>query len=297
MKLIFHRNYYLEVELDLTGTCNLSCPLCSRNYTHAQHMVHKNIRPLDEIIEQLNTFPNIERAFVAGQVSEPTLYPDFLDYLRYLKSRNIYIELYTNGSTRDQKFWRTLSNILDEDDQVHFTICGSTQELHETYRVGSSLSKILENVKAFRSDKNNDYCQFIRFEYNKDDESNVKKIEFSNHYSVGTEGDRFYNEKVKDPKIGIKPEDTRDRLIKWIFNNPSNTGVIKCKSIEDKKIYIDQNGKISACYIHYEYNPEHVFDGDRFNYEGILNFKYDKCMLCEEKTRYKIEKLGLDFVC
>ena len=24
-----------EIEMDLTGTCNLKCPLCTRNYVHA----------------------------------------------------------------------------------------------------------------------------------------------------------------------------------------------------------------------------------------------------------------------
>jgi len=292
------RDYFEEFEMDLTGVCNLSCPLCSRNYTHAQHMVYKNIRTLDEIKQQLDTFPNLKRTFLAGQVSEPTLYPDFLDYLRYLKRRNIYIELFTNGSTRDENFWREVAEILDDSDQIHFTICGSTQELHEKYRVGSNLQKLLSNAKAVRDIRSIDYCQFIRFIYNKDDLENVKKLGFTNFYVVDSEGDRLYNDKVVPENSSVRPLETRDRLIKWIFNNRCQKKCeIQCKSIEDRKIYIDQTGRISACYTHFEYHPENIFKGDDFDYTDILNFKYDNCFLCERKTKMFIEKMGLDFVC
>jgi len=293
------RDYFEEFELDLTGTCNLSCPLCTRNYAHAQDLVYKDQRPLKEITDQLDTFPNFKRTFLAGQISEPTLYKDFLDYLRYLKSRDIYIELYTNGSTKTPSFWKQVAEILEPSDQIHFTICGSTQELHSRYRVGSNLMMLMENVEAYQSvGKNNDYCQFIKFEYNKDDEENVQKFKFTNHYTVNTEGVRSKNEKMVEPLEGVKPEEIRDRTIKWLFDNrPTGNCEIQCKSIEDKKIYINQSGRISACYVHYEHESHHLFTGDEFDYTSILDFEFPDCFLCEKKTKYKIEKLGLDFVC
>lgn len=303
----FHKSYFEEFELDLSGTCNLSCPLCSRNYAHAQHMVYKNQRPLEEIITQLDTFPNLKRAFIAGQVSEPTMYKDFLNYLRYLKNRNIYIELFTNGSTRKPPFWREVGEILDESDQCHFTICGSTQELHERYRVGSDLERLLENARAFRSvGKKNDYMQFIKFEYNAEDENSpgMQKLydEFSHHYTVETEGIRRLNDKVVQPGEGVHPEDTRDRTIKWMYENRPTPDdgkqyEMKCKSLTDRKIYIDQKGRVSACYVHYEYEPQHTFEGDVFDYGPILNFEFKDCWACEKRCRFLIEKLGVDFIC
>jgi len=300
------REYFEEFELDLSGVCNLSCPLCTRNYVHAQHLVYKNQRPLEEITAQLDTFPNLKRAFVAGQVSEPTMYKDFLDYLRYLKSRNIYIELFTNGSTHKPSWWKKVGEILDETDQCHFTICGSTQELHEKYRVGSNLAKLLENAAGYRSaGKKNDYIQFIKFEYNADDENSegMQKLydTFSHHYTVETEGIRRLNDKVVPPLEGVKPEDQRDRAIKWMYDNRPVPGekdyTMECKSLVDKKIYINQSGEISACYVHYEYEPKHTFEGDIFNYAPILNFEFKDCWACESKCKYLIDKLGIDFIC
>jgi len=295
--MLIHRSNIEEFEMDLLGTCNLECPLCTRNYTHASHMLKPNTRPLKEIIRQLDTFPNLKRTFCAGAISEPTLHPEFLDYLRYLKSRDIYVELFTNGSTHNPKYWKEVAEILDDTDQVHFTICGSTQELHEKYRVNSSLDKILENAKALRSIKEIDYCQFIRFEYNKDDYENVLQMPFTFCYKVETEGIRRLNDKVKEVPDGVKPLENRDKIIKSLFKNPPKCGEIACKSLEDKKVFIDQFGNISACYIHKEFEPQHVFEGESFDYSSILAFNYKDCFLCEKRTRSLIEKMGLDFVC
>ena len=38
---------------------------------------------------------------LVGSMSEPTLYPHFLELIDYLKSRDIKIEICTNGDTRN----------------------------------------------------------------------------------------------------------------------------------------------------------------------------------------------------
>lgn len=43
---------------------------------------------------------------LVGSMSEPTLYPEFIPLVAYLKKRNIKIEICTNGDTRDDDFWK-----------------------------------------------------------------------------------------------------------------------------------------------------------------------------------------------
>ena len=45
-----------EIEMDLTGCCNLSCYICTRNFLHSRHMAEKNIRPMKDILRQIDTF-------------------------------------------------------------------------------------------------------------------------------------------------------------------------------------------------------------------------------------------------
>ena len=159
-----------EIEMDLTGTCNLKCYICTRNFVHSQHMVKPNIRTLAEIEDQVDTFKGLKRFFIAGTLSEPTLHPQFLEFIEYLNRKGILYEIYSNGNVHDNEWWKKLGEIVKPDCKVIFTVCGSTQELHEKYRVGSKLDDVLEHARAFRQNgKKNDYVQHILFEYNKED--------------------------------------------------------------------------------------------------------------------------------
>lgn len=294
-----------EMEMDLVGLCNLSCPLCTRNYAHADHMLSKNVRPIEEIIKQLDEYPNLQRFFIAGAVSEPTMYKYFMEFIDYLNSRDIYYEIFTNGNTHNEKWWEELGNKVPEKCFTAFTICGSNQEMHEKYRVGSSLDEILRHSRAYRkNNKKNDAIQTIRFEYNEKDLESPEfaKIinEFSELIAVETEGIRRRNEHVNEFEIDIKPLENRDKIIKQLFDNRPRPDdgkkyEIKCKSLSEKKVYVNQYGQVSACYIHAE-NEQDYF-GDVMDYGDILEFKYPDCFVCEKRTKTFIEKMGLDFVC
>ena len=88
------------VELELGSWCNLSCPLCQRSWVDAQHLIDKSTqRPIEDIIQQLNEFPNLKIITIAGIISEPTLYKNLFKLMEYITSRDVLFYLYTNGST------------------------------------------------------------------------------------------------------------------------------------------------------------------------------------------------------
>lgn len=303
------RDEILEVEMDLTGTCNLKCPLCTRNYAHAKHLLKRNIRSLDEIKAQLDTFKNLEIFYMAGNFSEPTLYPEIKDLCRYLVNRGIAVELFTNANNHDEEWWADLGTILVPDDRVFFTICGSTQELHEKYRVGSSLEEILRHHEAFISTNKHgiDAIQHIMFEYNREDfDSQAMQdiiAKFSRTNFVDTEGQRSINEYIREfDKSLIKPEEDRKRAIDALFNikpkpDDGKKYDIKCMSLRDKKVYIDQFGRISPCYGHAEHAGPGHFTGEKFDYSHVLNFEFYDCFKCEKRIQKFIDEMGLDFVC
>lgn len=307
--VVLKKSDILELEMDLTGTCNLKCPLCTRNYEHAKHLIKPNSRPLEEIIKQLEEFPNLEVFYMAGTISEPTLYKDLHQLCEYLVGRGIAVELFTNGNTNDEAWWARLGEILTSNDRVYFTICGSTQKLHETYRVGSSLEQILRNHQAFISTNKDgiDHIQHIMFEYNRADFETPQMQELISRFSkikkVDTEGQRTLNKYIREfDQSLIRPEETRKRAIDAIFKIKPTPGaqeqpVIKCMSLRDKKIYIDQFGRISPCYGHAEFEGPGHFAGETFDYSDVLSFKFKDCFKCEKRIQKFIETLDLDFVC
>jgi organic radical activating enzyme len=297
----------LEIELDLTGTCNLDCPLCTRNYINAKHLIKYNERPLLEIIAQLEEYPNIQNCCMAGIISEPTLYKEFFGLIKYLVGRKIELEIYSNASIHNEAWWAELASLVSPRDKVFFTVCGSTQELHQKYRVNSSLAKILANHKAFKAacPYNVDYIQHIRFEYNAEDFESPAMKEIMSRFSHDASIDSLpYNERfgfIKDEENKIKLIADLARHYKVISDIAKKRYVenkkgtiscqMRCKSLETRFIAIDQFGEIFPCFLYRIYNTEEKFT---LNYEKINKFTYDFCYECEATTTGLLEKNNLE---
>lgn len=299
--MLRYRSEIEGLEIDLVGLCNLECPLCTRNYHHAKHLMVKNVRHISEVVEQLDTFTNLKRCCVAGTVSEPTMYKYFLEFIEYLNSRNIFYEILTNGNTHNPEWWAKLGNIVSEDCRITFTICGSTQELHEKYRVGSNLKQILKHAEAYRSSgKKNDYAQYILFQYNEEDfKSQATKdmlAQFNNIVVVESDGIKGQADFIDNFPTNVLPREFRDKAIKNLYKVRPTPGKpnceIDCISLREKTLYMNQFGQISACSVHAEYEQDY-FEGNEFDYKDILDFKYPSCYMCEKKISKFIEKFEL----
>lgn len=302
MKKGLTKEEVLEIELELTGTCNLHCPLCTRSYENAQHMVRKNVRPLAEITAQLDEYPNLQNVCLAGLISEPTMYKEFTGLIQYLVGRGIMIELYTNANTRTKQWWRELGELFAPTDKIYFTVCGSTQELHEKYRVGSSLAQVLEHAAEFRKcGKCNDYIQHIKFEYNAEDLATPAMQEiiaqFSNSFLINS---LPYQERfgiIKDETTDIKMMGDLSAKYNTIKTNvmrryDANVACkMRCKSFETRFISIDNFGDIHPCFLYRIYKKTPF---DHTDYGEIHKFTYDFCYECESLTTSMLERNGLE---
>ena len=295
-----------ELELDFSGSCNLKCWICTRNFKHSQHMVKNYMRPMKDIIAQLDTFKGLKRFFIAGTMSEPTIHPEFLDFIDYLNSRGIYFELFSNAGLHDDSWWMKLGEKVPSNCKMVFTICGSTQELHEKYRVGSNLSDILRRASAFRSNgRHNDYVQHIMFEYNKADYEcgNMNKIfdQFSHVILVHSEGRRLFDDKIRTPPDGVCPPKEIEAKINYIFSKqpPLHSNIcIDCKADKWKKMYIDQFGNLYPCYTYAENgHPPFDWNDDEYDLTSIYQYSFPSCFLCSKTTERLIDAFNLDFVC
>jgi MoaA/NifB/PqqE/SkfB family radical SAM enzyme len=294
-----------DVELELTTLCNAHCQLCYRNYkAFDQHYPETKIRPLDEVIAQLETFPDLEWIRLVGTISEPTLYKPFHELVQYIKQRNINIEICTNGDTNTPEWWKQLATYMTADDKVYFTICGSTQELHEVYRKGTRLDRILRNAAAFRTENKNDYAQCIRFLYNNDDfNSDAFKnmvSQFSNVYWTETfllkPMENYVDvkdiEKLQPAAPKIEAYQQMDKFARAKYASPVK-GKAYCMSWENQSQQIDIDGKVYPCYLFLEASGGKPWDGD---YKKILNMEYEVCQYCDRAVIELCDKNDLRYI-
>ena len=296
-----NKNEVIDLELELSTICQADCPLCYRNYKVFRDVYPKSIqRDFYEIVEQLEEYENLEWIRLVGSVSEPTLYYKFIPLVRYIKSRNINIEICTNGDTNNPEWWAELGKNLDENDKVYFTICGSTQELHETYRKGTNLKNILKNAEVLRKVNPIDYAQCIRFDYNHEDfeSEQFKKMVsvFTNVYWTETflkkSKDNYTNtenlEKLKPNPKKIKSYYVIEKIANNRIDKPRT-----CKSLEDKSQIIDVYGRVYPCYLFMEAQNGKEWDGD---YQSIIDGKYEVCKFCEKGIVKLLEGASLSYI-
>ena len=302
-----------DTELELSNICNAKCPLCYRNnkdYIQKAPMQ----RPLQDIIEQLDKFHKLESIKLVGTISEPTLYKDLFQLMDYLNFRDIEIEICTNGDTNSPDWWRELSKLTKAKDKVYFTICGSTQELHEVYRKGTNLKRIVENASAFKegSTHKNDYAQLIRFKYNDKDFNDWDIIgtvaNFSNLYWTETflalpiESYKNMNQELYDK---LKPNTKKYLLYRQVETQAQKKALLQehrpqCIAKEDATNQITLQGEILPCYLFAEaHHPETSLNKTirrTWSYQKIEAGKYDCCKFCDKNIRGLLNTLDLRYI-
>ena len=295
----------VDVELELTTLCNAQCGLCYRNYkAFNEHYPENKVRPLQEVIDQMDTFPDLEWVRLVGTISEPTLYKHFFELVKYFKARNVNIEICTNGDTHKPEWWAELASYMNLNDRVYFSICGSTQELHEVYRTNTKLSNILANARAFRAVTPVDYAQCIRFDYNDADFNSTAFKELVSEFTTVYWTETFlhkdktnYIDTSKLDKLKPNPKKIDDYLFMDKFARAKYASPVKgrayCMSWENKSQQIDIDGKVYPCYLFLEASKGKPWDGD---YEKILGMEYDVCKYCDRAVIELCNKKDLRYI-
>jgi MoaA/NifB/PqqE/SkfB family radical SAM enzyme len=246
-----------RLELELTSTCNLKCPLCVREI---MDLPEKNqYRPLEEIIAQLDSYPNLEYVTIAGAIAEPTSYPNLIELIIYLRKRDVEISLFINGDTRNDAYYRKLGVIFHGcRGNVYFSMCGSTQELHEKYRVNSNLKRVLRRLDIVnRYSNNKGILTWLVFNYNEQDFHDNYQ-EYKKKYRT----EFFYTLPVAEH---FKMESTirlPEKLHKVYMEQIDRTDFsnIVCPANTYEFVQITYDGKVVPCSLYRLYGEKHCFE-------------------------------------
>ena len=289
--MILRKNNIKIIEFDLTTMCNAMCPLCFRNNINFPLKYQTNFyRKSNEIINQIKEYPNVSTIYLIGQMSEPTLHPEFLKIVEEIKKMYLKIKICTNGDLHNNDFWERLSQLLDDGDEIWFTICGYKQETHEYYRKNTKLQNILTHAEIIRKKHKIDCVKCIKFKYNINE---IESNEFKNMIQVFSNVEYLDTCFPKPEKEFKKPFNYNDFLptdeIYKKYNKLNNIASfyihnykkdICCQSIFDNQIQIDAYGDVFPCYIFMENNADYKWDGE---YDDITIGKYECCKFCNRK--------------
>ena len=165
--LFFKRATEKRLNLDITYRCPLECLRCGRQTSFR----NKNLRvpgrdlTLEEFNKITNFFPRIS---FCGQYSDPIHHPQFIDFLKMCKEKNIIVEVHVASSFKSKEFFIEAFNAYPKAEWI-FGIDGLPENSH-LYRVNQDGNKLydimLESKKILISKP---VWQYIIFKYNEND--------------------------------------------------------------------------------------------------------------------------------
>src|ERR1700704_2039364 len=130
---------------------------------------------------------------------EPFLNPDFLSMVKYAAGKKIYTATSTNAHyLNDTNARKTVESGLD---RLIISIDGTTQEVYEQYRIGGSISKVIEgakNIVKWKKELNSKtpfvFFQFLVVKPNEHQIEDIKKLA----KEIGVDEVRFKTAQVYD---------------------------------------------------------------------------------------------------
>jgi radical SAM protein with 4Fe4S-binding SPASM domain len=140
-------HFPLSVFWKITSNCNLRCKHCfyysnQLEFDSSEDFTSNDLYAIaDFFINELNI---INFTITGG---EPLLQSEVLGLLKYLKERNVTIQLQTNGTLLTEEIAKTLSYIFDENDSVQVSIDGITEDTNDKIRGLGSYKKAIAGIK------------------------------------------------------------------------------------------------------------------------------------------------------
>lgn len=139
--------YWLEphpsyIEVEVTTRCNLKCIICEHTYWQEPNR-DMSFEEFKSIIDQ---FPKLKWIGLTG-IGESFINKDFMKMLRYVKEKNIFVELYDTFYFIDKN---TAKELIEMGiDKIFISLDAATKETYEKIRVGSDFERVVNNLKNF----------------------------------------------------------------------------------------------------------------------------------------------------
>jgi len=186
-------------DINLTNLCNARCPQCQRT----AEIGLGTLKDLPMITWSLQDFMNyfskktlddIKEYSFCGTWGDPLMAKDIEPIVHYIMDNsNAKVIITTNGSIRKDDFYIRLGNYCGRRLSMVIDVDGTTEEMHQKYRRGTSLKKSLSALRALSTTKAIPLSQTVVFKHNEMYVEQIKNlaIESGSHNHISYPSDRF----------------------------------------------------------------------------------------------------------
>jgi MoaA/NifB/PqqE/SkfB family radical SAM enzyme len=131
-----------NITLEVTWDCNLSCFMCAR---HVFKLGRNNLS-LEQFKYILGQFPRLKYINIVG-LGETLMNPYFFEMLDIAQSRNIKVDLTTNGTLLNEN---NISRLNSSVSNIYVSVDSPCPEKYEWIRKGAKFEKVVENLNRLK---------------------------------------------------------------------------------------------------------------------------------------------------
>lgn len=166
--------------IEVSSICTLKCPRCVRTEV-PETLLNRSLN-LQFFKEQIGEqwVKHIKKITFCGDDGDPIYAKQFLNIIAWLKKVNpdLNIVIITNGSYKPTTWWYSIAQVLNEHDELHWSLDGWNQESNSKYRVNCDWSSIVDGIKTFTKHNISTYTVIatIAFRFNENHLDNILQI-------------------------------------------------------------------------------------------------------------------------
>ena len=133
--------YPRYIEIEMTTICDKKCILCEHTYWKDQEERHLEFEEFKHIVNQ---FPKLKWVNLTGE-GDAFLNPDYIEMIKYLKSKEIPVFLVDSFDNIDEEIARQLVEIGV--DGIYVSMDGATKKTYNRIKLGCNLDRSLRNIR------------------------------------------------------------------------------------------------------------------------------------------------------
>lgn len=137
--------------IEVSSVCTLKCPRCTRAEV-PEGLLNRSLT-LEFFRSRIgeHNVKKWRKITFCGDDGDPIYCKQFLQIVEWIKEVNPEIQLLiiTNGSYKTQQWWAELASILNEHDEIHWSLDGWDQQSNEKYRINCDWESILLGLDTF----------------------------------------------------------------------------------------------------------------------------------------------------
>ena len=227
------------LHIEPTDVCQAACPLCARetdadfNKSLKHHLRVEHIQQhfSDRVISKL------DKMFMCGNYGDPAAGYYTIDIYNYFRKVNpeITLGMNTNGAVQTTFFWHALGKLFNQvADYCVFSIDG-LEDTNQVYRKNVNWTKLMSNAQAYIAAGGSAHWDMLVYKHNQHQVDACEQL-------ARDMGFKWFRAKVS--KRGFT--DHLEFPIGW--QQPTvKQGPINCHVLDEKSMYIDAQGRVSAC--------------------------------------------------